>query len=112
MSYTQLTHMEIDLLVKCLNLSITCKMLPNKDIIATVEDAVKDLEEEETDTICAKVSLTLQNSTPPKDNLSKDERKALKELQSDTSIVILPADKGRSTLSLTVRTIWKNVWII
>ena len=44
--------------------------------------------------------LTLQNSKPPKDNLSKDERKALKELQSDTSIVILPADKGRSIVIL------------
>ena len=74
--------------------------LPNKDIIATAEDAVKDLEKEEADTIRAKLSLTLQNSKPPKDNLSKDERKALKELQSDTSIVILPADKGRSTVIL------------
>ena len=35
-----------------------------------------------------------------KDNLSKDECKALKELQSNTSIVILPADKGRSTIIL------------
>ena len=32
--------------------------------------------------------------------MSKDERKALKELQSDTSTVILPADKGRSTVIL------------
>ena len=46
------------------------------------------------------ISLTLQNSKPAKDNLSKDERKALKELQSDTSIVILPADKGKSTIIL------------
>ena len=50
--------------------------------------------------IRAKVSLTLQNSKPHKDNLSKDECKALKELQSDTSIVILPADKGRSAVIL------------
>ena len=35
-----------------------------------------------------------------KDNLSKDECKVLKELQSNTSIVILPADKGRSTIIL------------
>ena len=48
----------------------------------------------------AKITLTLQNSKPPKDNLSKDERKALKELQSDTSVVCLPADKGRSTVIL------------
>ena len=86
--------------MKGLNFSITSKTLPNKDIIATIEDAVKDLEKEEADTIRTKVSLTLQNSKPPKDNLSEDERKALKELQSDTSHVILPTDKGRSTVIL------------
>ena len=100
MSSRQLTHIESDLLAKGLNFSITSKTLPNKDIIATVEDAVKDLEKEEADTMRAKECLTLQNSKPPKDNLSKDERKALRELQSDTSIVILPADKGRSTVIL------------
>ena len=84
MSCRQLTHIETDLLAKSLNFSITSKTLPNKDIIATVEDAVKDLEKEEADTIHAKVSLTLQNSKPPMENLSKDEGKALKELQSDT----------------------------
>ena len=84
MSCRQLTHIETDLLAKSLNFSITSKTLRNKDIIATVEDAVKDLEKEKADTIHAKVSLTLQNSKPPKENLSKDERKALKKLQSDT----------------------------
>ena len=100
MSSRQLTHYETNLLAKGLNLSITSKTLPNKDIIATIKDAVKDLEKEEADTIRAKVSLTLQNSKPPKNNLSKDECKALKELQSDTSIVILPADRGRSIVIL------------
>ena len=50
--------------------------------------------------ICVKVSLTFQNSKPPKVNLSKDEHRALKELQYHTSIVVLPADKGRSTVIL------------
>ena len=44
MSSRQLTHIEIDLVAKGLNFSITSKTLPNKDIKATVEDAVKDLE--------------------------------------------------------------------
>ena len=57
-------------------------------------------QKEEVDPICVKVSLTLQTSKPPKDNLSKDEPKALKELQSDTSIVILPAVRGISTAIL------------
>ena len=100
MSSRELTHIKTDLLAKGFNFSITFKTLSNKDIIATTEDAVKDLEKEEADTIHAKVSLIFQNSKPPKDNLSKDERKALKELQSDTSIVILPADKGKSTIIL------------
>ena len=100
MSSRQLTHIETDLLAKGLNFSITSKTLPYKDIIATVEDAVNGLQKEEADTVRAKVSLTLQNSKPTKDNLSKDESRALKELRSDTSIVILPADKGRSTVIL------------
>ena len=100
MSSRLLTHIETDLLAKGLNLSITSKALSNKDIIAVIEDVVKDLEKEEVDTICAKVGLKLQNSKPPKSNLSKDERKALKELQSDTSVVTLPAGKGRSTVIL------------
>ena len=56
MSSRQLTHIETDLLAKGLNFSITSKTLPNKDIVATIEDAVKDLEKEEADTIRAKVS--------------------------------------------------------
>ena len=43
-SSRQLTHIETDLLAKGLNFSITSKTLSNKDIIATTEDAVKDLE--------------------------------------------------------------------
>ena len=100
MSSRQLTHIESDLLVKGLNFSITSKTLPSKNYIATIEDAVQDLEKEEADTIRAKVSFTLQNSKPLKDNLSKDERRTLKELQSEKSIVILPADKGRSNVAL------------
>ena len=64
----------------------------NEDIVATIKDAVKDIEKEETDTFCAKASLTLQNTKIPKYYFSKNERKALKDLQLDTSIVILPAD--------------------
>ena len=62
MSFRQLTHIKTDLLTNDLNFSITSKTLPTKDILATIEDAVKDLEKEEADTIRAKISLTLQNS--------------------------------------------------
>ena len=48
-SSTQLTHIDTYLLTKGLNFPITSKTLPNKDIIATIEVAVKDLEKEEAD---------------------------------------------------------------
>ena len=70
---------------------IITKLLPNKYIIATVE---------ESDTIRAKINLTLQNCKPHQDNLFKDEHKASKELKSDTSVVILTDDKGRSAIIL------------
>ena len=111
MPFRQLTHKKTDLLVKYLNFAITSKTLPNTDIRATIEDAVKDLEKEEADTIGAKISLTLQNTKPPKDNLSKDEHRALKELKSDTLIIILPADKGRSTV-IPNREDYLGKWLI
>ena len=72
MSSRQLTQTETNLLTNSLNFLVTSKTLPNKDIIATIEDAVKDLEKEEADMIRAKICLTLQNSKPLKGNLSKD----------------------------------------
>ena len=83
--------------------------MPNKNIIATIEDAVKDLEKEEADPIHAKISLIFQNYKLANNNLSKDEGNALKELEYDTSILILPAYIGRLLLSLALRTIWKNL---
>ena len=62
MSSRQLAHIETNPLEKGLNFSITSKTLPNKDIIAAIEDAVKNLEKKKADTIRAKVLLTLQNS--------------------------------------------------
>ena len=53
------SHIETDLLAKGINFSINSKTLPNKDI-ATIEDAEKDLEKEEANTIHAKVNLNFK----------------------------------------------------
>ena len=57
MSSIKLTHIETNLLAKDLNFLITYKTLPNKNITATVEDTLKELEKEEADTIQTKISL-------------------------------------------------------
>ncbi len=42
----------------------------------------------------------IKSSKPPKNNISCGEKKALQDLKSDESIIILPADKGRATVVL------------
>ena len=64
MSSRQLTHIQTDFLAKGLNFSIISKTLTNKEITATIEDAVKNLEKEEAATIRAKISLTFQVPNP------------------------------------------------
>ena len=98
MSSRQLSQFNTNLLTYGFNFWITSKTLLDKDIIAAIEDAVKYLEKKEVDAICAKISFTLKNSKPPKDNLSKNEHKALKELRFDISIVILTVEKGGYTV--------------
>ena len=98
MCVRQLAHIETDILAKELNFAITSKTLPNRDIIATTEYTVQHLAKEEAETIRTKINLKLQNSKHPKDNLSRDKHKALKESQSDTSVIIFPANKDRSTV--------------
>ena len=53
----QLLHIGTDPLAEHLNFWIISKTLPNKDIIVTIEYAIKDLEKEEADMIFAKISL-------------------------------------------------------
>ena len=40
----------------------------------------------------------LRNAKPPKPNLTREERAAYQTLSKDENILILPADKGRSTV--------------
>ena len=42
----------------------------------------------------------VSKSKPPRSNISRAEREAIKALAKDDSIVILPADKGRTTVIL------------
>ena len=83
----QSIHVETNLLAEGLNFSINSKTLPNKDIVATIEDAVKDLEKEE-----AEISLTLQTPTLLWITSSR-ARANFENIKSDTSIVIYQLTK-------------------
>ena len=96
-----LTPAEENLLQNGLNYSITPQTIPAADIIAKVETAIRTLpDREEVENIRAKTSLILQKAKLPKKNLPAEQKKALHSLREDNSIIILPADKGRSTVIL------------
>ena len=56
------------------------------------------LHEPTKDNIRSRIASTIQSASLTDNNLSKDERQALKRLKNDDDIVILPADKGRVTV--------------
>ena len=95
LSQRKLNNDEISLLRKGLNFAVTPKSIPNKEILASVVG----LTENERDEVRGKIYSTLKNAKPPvQQNLSRGERQAMKDLKSDSNIVIIRADKGNSTV--------------
>nr|VZI45919.1 unnamed protein product [Spirometra erinaceieuropaei] len=67
--------------------------------VATVESIVKQTGESgETKHLIRQQVASLAMSHKPRATITKAEQSALKTLRADRSIVILPADKGRSTI--------------
>ena len=97
-SKRQLTTPEKLLLNKGLNFATTIKRIPYLDLIALIEDAALKIPKASADELRWKVRPALEKSKPPKPNISKTERHALKSLQDNNSIIILLADKGNATV--------------
>ncbi|BHF76764.1 hypothetical protein SprV_0501986300 [Sparganum proliferum] len=69
------------------------------NLVATVESILKQTgESDETKHLIRQQVASLAMSHKPRATITKAEQSALKILRADTSIVILPADKGRSTV--------------
>ena len=58
----------------------------------------RDLPEPVKDNIRSRVASTIQSTPKLDSNFTREEHRALKRLQNDEDIVILPADKGRVTV--------------
>ena len=86
------------MLNKGLNFATTIKRIPYLDLIASIEDAALKIPKVRADELRWKVRQALEKSKPPKPNISKTERQALKSLQDGNSIIILPADKDNSNV--------------
>ena len=97
-SKRQLTTLEKSVQNKGLNFATTIKRIPYLDLIAPIEDATLKILKARADEQRWKVRQALKNSKPPKPNISKMERQAIKSLQDENSTLILPADKVNATM--------------
>ncbi|XP_070547586.1 uncharacterized protein [Ptychodera flava] len=101
LSNRQLSPAEITVLQKGMNFCVTPLSVPVQEIVASTEVVCNQMKDKsEADSLRADVVKILKNSKPPKSNITTEERNAIAQLSRDRNIVILPADKGRSTVIL------------
>jgi hypothetical protein len=79
---------------------VTLRVTPIEDIIAGVEKAVQSLPVEMAEEARQETARIIKSSSKPRDNLTKAEREALRNLKKNTEFTILPADKGNATVIL------------
>ena len=79
---------------------VATKHIPVPRIASSVEDALKKAHfpEDVADRACTQVIGTLSKARTTNTILHPSEFKALRKLRSDYSLMILPADKGRTTV--------------
>lgn len=101
MSSKTLSEAEVSLLKKGLNFAVTPASVPATDIVAKVaESAVRLLTEERADTVRKAVNIILEHAQLPTPNITKKQQDALKSLKEDNSIMVLPANEGRTSVIL------------
>ena len=93
-----LTAPQRNVLSKGLNFAPAPTRVPVVDTIAAVEAGAKQLKEEDAEDLHGWVCGILRYAKLPKDNLTKEQRKALKELKDLENEVILAVDKCNATV--------------
>ena len=93
-----LSSEEHSVLSKGFNFAITPSVIPIEDIISQTEAAIRELPPDAAEEIRSECSRILQRAKPPQSNIASKERQAIKKLNRDKDILILPADKGNATV--------------
>ena len=71
------------------------------DTVAAVEQCARRMNEIDANDLHGRVCGVLRRAKLPRNNLTMDQRKALKELSNMEDVVVLPADKGNTTVLMT-----------
>ena len=96
LSKRALTSGQEEVLKKGLNFAPVPTSFPLQDTIAGMEEAARRLPEDDAQDLRMRVCGILRSSKLPKDNITKSQRVALKEMKSWDDQVILAADKGNA----------------
>ena len=103
-----LTQAQVSFLSKGPNFAFAPNSSPSVEFISAIELACQKLTEQDAQEHGAEVNIMLRKAKPPKSNISREEKKALKELREDQDRMVLTADKGVALVSWTERSIRKN----
>ena len=99
LSKHQLNEEETSVLTRGLNFAPTPSRIPISETIAGVEPALRTHHDDaKTDRARAAICNILRKAKPPRENTTKGERQALKNLQGNKDIVIVQADKRNATV--------------
>lgn len=98
LSSRTLTPNEEEVLALGLNFATTPRQVPVLRMIASTEATASKLGDEAAQLLRLRVSSILCAARPPNPNLSHGLQTALGKLQRDKDVIIVPADKGNSTV--------------
>ena len=93
-----LSEAQMSVLSKGLKFAVTPTTIPKKEMIVAIESSLVNVDRTTADTVRVLAANMIQKSKPPKPNVPKEERKAIRELEQMEDIVVLPADKGNVTV--------------
>ena len=93
-----LTSGQEEVLKLGLNFAPVPTSLPLQDTIVGIEEAAKRLPKDYATDLRTRVCGILRSSKLPKDNITKEQRLAVKEMRTWKDEVILLADKGNATV--------------
>ena len=89
-----LTPAQVSVLSKGPNFALAPNNPPNVEFTSAVDLACQKLLDQDAQELRAEVNILLRRAKPPKSNISREEKKALKELREDQDWMVLTADKG------------------
>ena len=96
-SSRKLSNAEQEVLHLGLNLAPAPSRLPLINTVAAIE-VVSKLENDAAYDLQGRISGIIRRAKLPMDNLSKEHRKVLKSMKKMEDVVVLPADKGNTTV--------------